>query len=195
MVGRPREFDTEMALDAAMQLFWTKGYEATTLMDLMAATGLHKGSLYQAFGDKHSLFIQALKRYVHEMDRVEAEELKSARTPMEGLRSVAHTMIDFIDNEDDVPRGCMLMNALSELAPHDPEVQKVLEDHVNQMRRNITKVLAAAQASGEISAKQPPDALAGMLMTFVAGLSSTMKGYISREEAHALLDAQMEAIF
>jgi len=195
MVGRPREFDTEMALDAAMQLFWTKGYEATTLMDLMAATGLHKGSLYQAFGDKHSLFIQALKRYVHEMDRVEAEELKSARTPMEGLRSVAHTMIDFIDNEDDVPRGCMLMNALSELAPHDPEVQKVLEDHVNQMRRNITKVLAAAQASGEISVERPPEALAGMLMTFVAGLSSTMKGYISREEAHALLDAQMEAIF
>ncbi|MGI9257352.1 MAG: TetR/AcrR family transcriptional regulator [Gammaproteobacteria bacterium] len=195
MVGRPREFDTEMALDAAMQVFWAKGYEATTLMDLMAATGLHKGSLYQAFGDKHALFIQALKRYLHEMDRMEAEELRHAKTPMEGLRNVAHTMIDFIDNEGDVPRGCMLMNAISEMAPHDSEVHKLLEDHVNQMRSTVTNALASAQASGEISAERPPEVLAGMLMTFVSGLSSTMKGYISREEAHALLDAQMEAIF
>jgi TetR/AcrR family transcriptional repressor of nem operon len=183
-----------MALDAAMQVFWAKGYEATTLMDLMAATGLHKGSLYQAFGDKHSLFVQALKRYLHEMDRVEAEELRNAKTPMEGLRNVAHTMIDFIDNEDDVPRGCMLMNAISEMAPHDPEVHKILEDHVDRMRSTVTEALAAAQTSGEISAERPPEILAGMLMTFVSGLSSTMKGYISREEAHALLDAQMEAI-
>ena len=67
MVGRPRQFDEDLALDSAMQAFWAKGYEATSLADLMAATGLHKGSLYQAFGDKHSLFIRALNRYLEEM--------------------------------------------------------------------------------------------------------------------------------
>ena len=64
MVGRPREFDVEQVLEAAMQAFWANGYEGTSLTDLVAATGLMKGSLYQAFGDKHSLFIQTLNRYL-----------------------------------------------------------------------------------------------------------------------------------
>ena len=64
MVGRPREFDEEQVLDAAMKAFWANGYEATSLADLVSVTGLHKGSLYQAFGDKHSLFIQTLSRYL-----------------------------------------------------------------------------------------------------------------------------------
>jgi TetR/AcrR family transcriptional repressor of nem operon len=195
MVGRPREFDTEMALDAAMQVFWAKGYEATTLVDLCAATGLHKGSLYQAFGDKHALFIQALRRYLHVMDRIEAEEIRKAATPLEGLRNAAHAMVDLVDNEGDIPRGCMAMNAVSELAPHDPEVHKLLDDHVQQMRKDVTEIVKAAQGSGEIASDRPPEVLAGMIMTFVSGLATTMKGYIGAREAHALLDEQMEAIF
>ena len=72
MVGRPRQFDVDQTLDAAMRAFWARGYEATSMADLMAATGLHKGSLYQAFGDKHALFIEALKRYLGEMARAGA---------------------------------------------------------------------------------------------------------------------------
>ena len=60
-VGRPREFDEEAALEAAMDAFWAKGFEATSMTDLCNCTGLHKGSLYQAFGDKHTLFLKALK--------------------------------------------------------------------------------------------------------------------------------------
>ena len=194
MVGRPREFDIDFALDAVMQTFWRKGYEATSMADLMAATGLHKGSIYGTFGDKHSLFIQALKRYLWEMDRTESEALKDAETPLDGLRSVGHAMIDLVDDDSDVPKGCMAVNAIVEMAPDDKEIKQIMEEHVQSMRNSIVEAVTAAQEAGQIRRDRPADLIAGMIMTFVSGLSTTMKGYISKEEAHQLFDAQMEAI-
>lgn len=194
MVGRPREFDIDFALDAVMQTFWRKGYEATSMADLMAATGLHKGSIYGTFGDKHSLFIQALKRYLWQMDRTEAEALKNAETPLDGLRRVGHAMIDLVDDDSGVPKGCMAVNAIIGMAPDDEEVKRIMEEHVQGMRNSIVEAITAAQEAGQITKDRPAELLAGMIMTFVSGLSTTMKGYISTEEAHQLLDAQMEAI-
>jgi len=194
MVGRPREFDIEFALDAAMQQFWRKGYEATSMADLMAATGLHKGSLYGTFGDKHSLFLQALKRYLWNMDRTETEALKGAKTPLDGLCCVGHAMIDLVDDEGDAPKGCMAVNAIVEMAPDDDEVKKLMDQHVQSMRSSIVAAVTAAQEAGQMTKDRPAEVIAGMIMTFVSGLSTTMKGYISKEEAHQLFDAQMEAI-
>lgn len=194
MVGRPREFDIDFALDAVMQAFWRKGYEATSMADLMAATGLHKGSIYGTFGDKHSLFIQALKRYLWEMDRTETEALKDAETPLDGLRSVGHAMIDLVDDDSDVPKGCMAVNAIVEMAPDDEEIKQIMGEHVQSMRNSIVEAVTAAQEMGQITKDRPADVIAGMIMTFVSGLSTTMKGYISTAEAHQLFDAQMEAI-
>ena len=89
MVGRPREFDEEQVLDAAMKAFWAKGYEATSLADLVSVTGLHKGSLYQAFGDKHSLFIQTLNRYLQNVRQHKNQMLEAAETPIGGIRAVS----------------------------------------------------------------------------------------------------------
>ena len=194
MVGRPREFDTDFVLDAAMRVFWLKGYEATSLTDLMAATGLHKGSIYGAFGDKRSLFIEALKRYLWEMHGTEVEELKNAATPLDGLRNVGHALIDLVDDEGDVPKGCMAVNAIVEMAPEDEEVKQVMDEHVDRMRQTIVETVLAAQEAGQITKDRPAEVVAGMLMTFVSGLSTTMKGHISPEEAHQLYDAQLEAI-
>ncbi|NIW25596.1 MAG: TetR family transcriptional regulator, partial [Gammaproteobacteria bacterium] len=170
----PREFDVDEALEAAMDAFWAKGYEATSLTDLMAATGLHKGSLYQAFGDKHSLFLESLKRYLSQMRQTEHAEFAKADTPAEGLRRVAHSLVDLVDDDSDPPRGCMAVNALVEMAPHDPDVQAILSDHVGRMRATIEEAIAQAQADGDIDDSRPPSLLAGMLMTFVSGLGTTM---------------------
>ena len=138
MVGRPREFDPEFVLDAAMRAFWAKGYEATSMSDLMAVTGLHKGSLYQAFGDKHSLFVQSLTRYLQDMASQVQKIIVVAETPLDALRSVLHRMIDIVDTHDGCPMGCMAINSLIELAPHDPEVQKILHDHISAMEKSMT---------------------------------------------------------
>jgi TetR/AcrR family transcriptional repressor of nem operon len=193
MVGRPREFDIDEALDAAMGAFWAKGYEATSLTDLMSVTGLHKGSLYKAFGDKHSLFVQALKRYLHSMRHAKNEMLAEAESPLDGLRAVAHRMVEFVDDSPS-PMGCMAINALVELAPHDAEVKELMVDHIARMRSSIRDTVAQAQASGQMDRSRPPELITAMLLTMLAGIGTTMKGAISKPEAHMLIDAQIDAL-
>ena len=113
---------------------------------------------------------------------------------LDGLRKVGHAMIDLVDDDSDEPKGCMAVNAIVEMAPHDEEVKRIMEAHVQEMRGSIVEAIVAAQETGEITQNRPADVVAGMIMTFVSGLSTTMKGYISTEEAHHLYDAQLEAI-
>lgn len=194
MVGRPREFDPEIALNAAMQAFWAKGYEATSLADLMKATGLHKGSLYQAFGDKHALFIQALKRYLSGMRRMKNELLAKADTPLDGIRAVLHGMIEIADDDYSCPKGCLAINSLVELAPHDSEVQAIMEDHVQRMRSDFIEAVALGQKNGQIRSDRPPEQITSLMMTFMLGLGTNLRGHLSKKEAHGLLDAQFEAV-
>ncbi len=194
MVGRPREFDPEIALDAAMQAFWAKGYEATSLSDLMEATGLHKGSLYQAFGDKHSLFIQALKRYLSDMRRMKSKMIAQAATPLEGIRAVAHGMLDIADGDCSCPRGCMAINTLVELAPYDAEVQEVMNDHIQRMRSSFAEVVARGQEAGQIRTDKSAAEITALMMTFMLGLGTSLRGHLSKDDAHKLLDAQFEAV-
>lgn len=177
-----------------MQAFWAKGYEATSLTDLMAATGLHKGSLYHTFGDKHALFTQSLKRYLEGMRRNKNELLVQAETPLDGIRAVAHGMLDIADGDSSCPKGCLAINSLVELAPHDSDVKQILEQHVAMMRGSLEETVGKAQAQGQIRTDRPPELLAMMLMTFMAGLATTMKGPLSNADAHQLLDAQFDAM-
>ena len=177
-----------------MQAFWAKGYEATSLADLREATGLHKGSLYQAFGDKHNLFIQALKRYLSDMRRMKAEVIAQAATPLEGLRAITHGMIDMADGDCACPRGCLAINTLVELAPHDPEVKEVMDDHVQRMRGGFAEVVARGQESGQIRADRPPEEITALIMTFMLGLGTNLRGFLNKDDAHKLLDAQFEAV-
>ena len=180
-----------------MRAFWAKGYEATSLADLMEATGLHKGSLYQAFGDKHSLFIQSLKRYLDEMHRQEREIMQSAESPLQGMRDVAHAMIELADgdeNEDGFPKGCLAINTLIELAPHDEAIAAVMEQHMAGTRATVQAAVAAAQAAGEMATSRTPEAITAMMMTFMMGLAAGARGVLSKEQAHALADMQIDAL-
>ena len=194
MVGRPRDFDPEIVLDAAMQAFWAKGYEATSLSDLMEATGLHKGSLYQAFGDKHTLFIQALKRYLSDMRRMKSKMLAQAATPLEGIRAITHGMLDIADGDCTCPKGCLAINTLVELAPHDPEVQEVMNDHIQRMRSSFAETVARAQEAGQIRTDRTPEEITALMMTFMMGLGTSLRGHLNKDEAHRLLDAQFEVV-
>jgi TetR/AcrR family transcriptional repressor of nem operon len=184
-----------------MQAFWAKGYEATSLTDLMEVTGLHKGSLYQAFGDKHALFIMVLKRYLGEMRRKKNELMKAAATPLDGLRAVMHGMLDFTEGDCSCPpgqcrcpKGCLAVNSLVELAPHDPEVRIVMEDHMQRMRHTAVDALMRAEEAGQIELKRSPEVVAALIMTFMAGLAARVKAGLSKVDAHDLLATQLELL-
>lgn len=161
-----------------MDAFWAKGYEATSMADLCDCTGLHKGSLYQAFGDKHTLFMDALRHYAdtefHETTAV-AEHLTS---PLAIIRAVVNRICEDAGGE----KGCMMINSMVELAPHDPAVKAALQKFGEQRMRAVTEMIAAAQQAGEISAKSEPYKLARQLMMTMAGGAAMVKGVLGREE-------------
>jgi len=194
MVGRPRQFDEEQVLDAAMKAFWANGYEATSLADLVEVTGLHKGSLYQAFGDKHTLFLQTLNRYLQNVRRYKTEILKNADSPIGGIRDILHGFIDMSENDADCPQGCMAVKSLVEMAPHDAEVQSIMENHKNVMRTTMESRLLQAQADGDLGIDKSPERIVALIMIFMDGLATQATGPMDVKEAHALLDGQLDAL-
>jgi len=183
-VGRPREFDEESVLNAAMDAFWTKGYEATSLSDLCDCTGLHKGSLYQTFGDKHALFMKALEHYADTEFREVAAVAFRSDSPLENIRAAVQKICDDAGNE----KGCMMINSMVELAPHDPEVRVALKRFGGQRLRVMTDLIAKAQQAGEIRGDLDPHKLARQLMVTLAGSAAMVKGFLEPREIAETLD-------
>jgi TetR/AcrR family transcriptional repressor of nem operon len=177
-VGRPREFDEEAALEAAMDAFWAKGFEATSMADLCNCTGLHKGSLYQAFGDKHTLFMDALKHYADSEYHETLAAIEGITSPLEIIRTLVNKICDDAGGE----KGCMMINSMVELAPHDPAVKAALQGFGEQRMTAVTEMIAAAQQAGEISVKTEPYKLARQLMMTLAGGAAMVKGVLGPEE-------------
>lgn len=189
-VGRPREFDEEQVLTAAMDAFWKNGYEATSLSDLCDCTGLHKGSLYQTFGDKHQLFMRSLKHYVDCMVGDVMAAADASDSPLDNIRSALRTAVSRAGEE----QGCMMINSLVELAPHDPEVKAALKMVAEKELNMVAELVARAQQAGEISDPRKPERIARQLMVTLAGLAATIKGFVNTEQALETIDDAITAL-
>ncbi|MEM0982732.1 MAG: TetR/AcrR family transcriptional regulator [Planctomycetota bacterium] len=169
-LGRPREFDVDEALDKAMDAFWARGYEATSVADLMGAMGLQKGSIYKAFGDKHSLFLRALDRYLDEVIEAVKSAISSAPDERMAVRGWLSGVVAGRCSRSNRRRGCFAINSLVELAPHDPEVNTRLRRHLEQLRGLIVPVVAAGQSKGLLRDNASAEAATDMLIAFVQGI-------------------------
>lgn len=169
-MARPRQFDEDTVLSAVCDQFWDAGYAATSLQDLMQVSGLGKGSLYAAFGDKHQLFLRVLRRYVASLDDAVRGLIDSAPRAVDALR--AFVMMPVGDPAGRAARrGCLLANSTTELGSSDPAV-------VAEARRayeGITAVLAEgvrrAQVEGDLSASGDPVNVARALVATQQGLT------------------------
>ena len=188
-VGRPREFDEEAVLDCAMEAFWRKGYEATSLADLCACTGLHKGSLYQAFGDKHQLFVRSLENYAEQAFQEVMSVAFQSDSPLENVKAAIHKICDDVGND----KGCLMINSMVELAPHDPEVKDLLQRIGTQRLRAMADMIGKAQQAGEIREQRDPEKLARQLMVTLAGAATMVKGFLSREDMVEVLDELIDS--
>ena len=167
-----------------MDAFWTKGYEATSMADLCSCTGLHKGSLYQAFGDKHQLFMDSLNHYAETEFREVAAVAYDSASPLENIRA----MVFKIAADSKSEKGCMMVNTMVELAPHDPEIRKALEAIATKRTRFMVDMIAKAQAAGEIRAELNPEKLALQLTMVLAGGAALVKGFVAPAEIQDALD-------
>ncbi|SRR5579862_1745569 len=166
---RPREFDTDAVLERAMQLFWSKGYEATSLDDLCDATGLSRSSLYAAFGDKRHILFQSLSRYV---DRGSEHIAKVLAREMPLRAALAHFLDGFIDAIVAGPgrSGCFIGNCAAELARNDREAMTRVRDALARNEGYFYDAIVAAQARGELAATADLRALARFLTSSIQGL-------------------------
>jgi TetR/AcrR family transcriptional repressor of nem operon len=187
-VGRPRCFDEDKVLDAAMEVFWRKGYESTSMADLLEATGLHKGSLYQAFGDKHSLFIIAIKRYIKNIRAEMGSVLLGGDTAIEGVRAAMRKAASMFAGEDGACHGCLILNSLVEKGPHDAELMQVLEGAFKTRGNMITQAVKACQQEGSMRNDWAAERIAALIENTEAGLAATLKGPVDIEHAFTVVD-------
>ena len=193
-VGRPREFDEDKVLDAAMEIFWLQGYESTSMTDLLAATGLHKGSLYQAFGDKHSLFIQSLRRYMDRFRQDMAAEMDAADSGLQALRTIMTVSIGMGCHGSDGNAGCLALNTLADKGTEDPDILATLQEGYGKRLQMITDAVAWAQDEGSLRGDWAPERIAAMVSVMSTGTVTALRGPLDEETALALVDDFLDTI-
>ncbi len=151
-----------------MDLFWRNGYEATSLAELLQEMGIGRQSLYNTFGGKHSLFIEAATHYVDSHGQHLLSTLLAPGSPVGNIRKTLEQVVDFLVIGE--CRGCLVTNSIVELAPHDEEVQKLIQSMVNRVERAMKSVLDRAVREGEISGQTDTRAVARFLNSTMHGL-------------------------
>jgi TetR/AcrR family transcriptional repressor of nem operon len=169
-VGRPRKFDPDEVLEQAMCEFWESGFHALSTRALEESTGVLKGSLYAAYGDKRALFLTALERYAAAGQAEVEAMLAAAPTPRAGLETYLRARASQCTGPRRT-RGCLLANAAVELAPHDEEVSAVLGRAYTRLTATLEQAVRAAQERGELPQNRDPRATASFLVLLVQGMS------------------------
>lgn len=168
-MARPREFDEAAALDAATACFWSRGYEATSVRDLAENMGLSAPSLYNAYGDKYALFVQALEHYLDRSMRERIERLENSLPPKQAIRKFIGELIDHSVNDRE-RRGCFLVNSALEVAPHDKKLGKLIAARLAELEAFFARSIRKAQAEGTVPRKPVAKDLARLLFGVVLGI-------------------------
>lgn len=192
-VGRPREFDTTVATDHAMQLFWSQGYEATSLQDLVEQMDLSKSSFYQTFGSKQALFERCLARY---QELIVAEMRQGLRGAPSGLAFISAALRQVAD-ETSGPlsrRGCLLMNTAAEFAQRDPAIARSVSSGTRALCRVFREAVDNAQRDGELAAALDPEIAAHFLVTTMSGLKTMVKAGAKRRAVLETVDLALNAL-
>jgi TetR/AcrR family transcriptional repressor of nem operon len=165
---RTKEFDPDVALQRAMELFWQQGYEATSMADLVEHLGIGRASIYATFGGKRELYLKAYDRYLE--NGIDFIGLLSQPGP--ALPAVRALIEQFArEAADDVTRrGCLVVNTAVELAPHDQGLARRVESNWDFIETTLTSALTRARAQGEIPPGKDPRALARFLLTVLQGM-------------------------
>ncbi|KPI20470.1 transcriptional regulator, TetR family [Actinobacteria bacterium OK074] len=191
-MARPKEFDPEIAVDQAMEVFWRKGYAATTPQDLVDALGIGKGSLYNAFGSKHALFEQALRRY-RDSQALALVEMVEEPGPVKVRLRKALRFLAEMDLADPDRRGCMAVNAAAELARVDETATELVRRMFDRTEGAFRALIEEGQRAGEIDTGRDPAALGSLLLNTVVGMRLMARVAEGPERLTRVIDATIDS--
>ena len=167
-MGRVREFEDKKALEKAMLLFWEKGYDNTSLKDLLKEMNILNGSFYNTFGNKKNLLLKALEYYGEEVTAKRGEVLTSKALFREGIRALFDETFQCLGDRN-MPNGCMIANSLSAELLKDPDLNRFLLNEVKQFESFFAHHIEKAIKSGELSSLLDAKKTASILVAYIQG--------------------------
>lgn len=191
-MARPRSFDEDQALNKAMVLFWQRGYEQTSLDDLVKATGMHRGSLYALYVDKRGLLLAALARYIDEVVRPQTQGLRSRLDGWAALESFFADLAQGLSNER-APPCCLTIHCAVGAASKDSEVAARVRHATELLEDALQAAIQRAQLGGDIPRDKDARELAGLLRCMIQGMQIFARS-TPRHPGIALIPQQLLAM-
>lgn len=190
-MARSKEFDEDAVLLKAMKLFWEQGYEKTSMQDLVEHMGIHRRSIYDTFGDKHALYVLALKRYSDAVWKSIEQRANNSFTAKAAIRSLLETAIA---QDEERPQGCLMVNTAVELAVHDAELEAYVSRSWTITEELIRDLIIKGQQAGELSAGLNAELLASYFNNALTGLRVMVKTRYNREKLHQIIETTMSIL-
>ncbi|CAJ1314641.1 HTH-type transcriptional repressor ComR [Paenibacillus nuruki] len=189
-MARHKEFEINEVLDKAMYLFWSQGYEKTSMQELVDTMGIHRRSIYDTFGDKHALFIQALQRY----QLLQSQRLQHLLERQVPVTDIIRIFLETTVDNQALPKGCLMVNSGVELGTLDPEVSALVEGAYTHTEQCLLDLLVAGQGSGEIQADLDAELLAHYFMNAWLGLRTTVKTAVDQQKLTDIIDTTLRIL-
>lgn len=187
-----KQFDKQAALDKALQAFWARGYEATSMQDLVDCMGVNRGSLYATYGDKRALFLSALRSYDQARRRMLAG-FEARHSPRDAIRRVFLAFIEQVP-EKGGSRGCFMTNTALELAARDPEIRKIVAAAQEDVEAFFARMIRKGKASGDVAADVKVAETARGLLASLLGVLVLVRSRPDKSLLHAIMTEAMRRL-
>jgi TetR/AcrR family transcriptional regulator, transcriptional repressor for nem operon len=192
-MARTKDFDESEVLAKAIKLFWQKGYNGTSMQDLVDGLGISRSSIYDTFGDKHQLYLKALCTYRQNAIAVRDQILNASVPAKAAIRQLMDLTIAQLIR-DKQHKGCFLINSAVENAPHDKETNAIVCQNDQQLENAFYEVIKRGQTNGEIAGKQDPRALARFLFNNIVGIQVTAKSATDKAAFDDIINLTMSVL-
>jgi AcrR family transcriptional regulator len=188
--GRPRGFDRDGALDSALRLFWSRGFEPTSISDLTKAMRITPPALYSAYGDKKSLFLEAVERYEQSVGCFAEQALTEEPTAERAIRHLLHGAVEAFARSAG-PRGCLVVLGGINCTTESGDIYQALVVRRRNAEKAVHARILAGKTAGELADDADLDGLTGMVTATLYGLAIKAKDGVPRAQLHKIVDQMM----
>ncbi len=190
-MARSKEFDEQVVLRKAMDVFWAQGYEKTSMQDLVDRMGIHRRSIYDTFGDKHSLFVAALAEY----ERFITNEMEHiiGRSPSV-KQAIQDVFLFILESAMDNPKGCLSVNTAVELSLLDTKIDEIVSDMFRKTEVMLQHLIEKGQSTGEVSSSIHAKQTASFLHNNLVGLRVLVKTDYDQEELESIINLAVRVL-
>ncbi len=192
-MARSKAFDTDQALQRAIETFWQHGYDGTSVQTLLDEMGINRGSLYATYGDKEQLFHRAIDQYRHNVVIPRLSELESDNGGLEAIHGFFSVLIERAKKNTN-RNGCLMTNTCVELGPHDTEIAIKVRNNLSRIEKAFKNALTVAQREGEIAATSDPKKQARSLVATLQGLQVLSKAGLPTSYIQDVVDTALDGI-